>query len=181
MIANHNLSFLISGALKYTDIGPGSQVLQFASFSFDASVFELSVALSTGSTICMARYPKVLIGDYLADVIDENQINFIQITPSVLGTLLVDRKLSSLRQILIGGEAPNAPLLECWSSCVRLVNDYGPSETHKLPITMQLMMSDFYSIGITAQIQQPGTKLDPTLAGHPHFGTSIFVSDIDFK
>ncbi|KAF9071084.1 hypothetical protein BDP27DRAFT_552198 [Rhodocollybia butyracea] len=166
MIANHNLSFLISGALEYTDIGPGSRMLQFASFSFDASVFELSLALSTGSTICMARYPKVLIGDYLGDVIDENQINFIQVTPSVLGTLPVDRKLPSLRQISIGGEAPNGPLLECWSSRVRLVNDYGPSET---------------AIGISAQIQQPGTKLDPTLVGRPHFGTSIFVSDTDFK
>jgi non-ribosomal peptide synthetase component F len=129
MITNHNLSFLISGALEYTDIGPGSRVLQFASFSFDASVFELSLALSTGSTICMAKHPKVLIGDYLADVIDENQINFIQITPSVLGTLPVDRKLSSLRQVSIGGEAPSGPLLECWSGRVRLVNDYGPTET----------------------------------------------------
>lgn len=128
MVEHRNLSFFVSAALEYTDIGPGSRVLQFASFSFDASMLEISLALSTGSTICTAKYPKILIGDYLADVIDANEINFMQITPSVLRTIPADRKLPSLKQISIGGEACNGPLLDAWSSRVRIVNDYGPSE-----------------------------------------------------
>jgi hypothetical protein len=46
----------------------------FATFSFDAAVLEWSQCLTLGGTLYLADMPQALVGDYLADVIDENEI-----------------------------------------------------------------------------------------------------------
>ncbi|EPQ52969.1 polyketide synthetase, partial [Gloeophyllum trabeum ATCC 11539] len=129
-IEHRNLSHFVANAFtsNYTTIGPGTRVLQLATFAFDAAVLEWSQCLSLGGTLCFADVPKALVGDYLADVIDLNEVSFMHLTPSVLATLPTSRPLPSLRQISVGGEMVPDNLIKKWRSRVQVVNAYGPTE-----------------------------------------------------
>lgn len=129
MVEHANLSHYVSAARSLVDIGPGSKVLQFASFTFDASILEWAVSLSYGATLCFVEHPSLLVGDYLADVLKLNQINFFHTTPSVLSTIPLTRRLPHLRLISVGGEPSSAGLLGRWRQRVKLLHAYGPTET----------------------------------------------------
>jgi non-ribosomal peptide synthetase component F len=51
MVEHANLSHYVSAARDVVKIGPHSQVLQFASFAFDASILEWAVTLAYGGTL----------------------------------------------------------------------------------------------------------------------------------
>lgn len=129
MVEHQNLSSYVSSTRDLVKIGQESRVLQFATFAFDASILEWAVTLSYGATLCFVNHPSLLVGDYLADMIDLNKINFFHTTPSVLSTLSDTRRLPSLRMLSVGGEASSAGLLEKWSKKLSLIHAYGPTET----------------------------------------------------
>lgn len=76
-----------------------------------------------------ADHPQVLVGDYLADIIDSNEIHFFHCTPSVLSTLPADRHVPSLRIVSVGVEASPPGLLGHWRKRAELPHAYGPTET----------------------------------------------------
>lgn len=129
MVENQNLSSYVSATRNVVKVGSGSRVLQFAPFAFDASILEWAVTLSYGATLCFVDHPTLLVGDYLADMIDLNKINFFHTTPSVLSTIPDRRALPSLRMLSVGGEASSSGLLDKWSNKVHLIHAYGPTET----------------------------------------------------
>ncbi|OAA78214.1 amino acid adenylation domain protein [Akanthomyces lecanii RCEF 1005] len=128
MVEHGNIASFVKAASENYRCGYGSRILQLASFSFDASILEWTTALCTGGCLCFAENPKHLVGDYLADVIDDNRVSFMQITPTALETLPVNRALPSLQLISVGGEAVSRELLARWHDRVDLVNAYGPTE-----------------------------------------------------
>lgn len=101
----------MSGARSVVKIGPGSRVLQFATFAFDASVLEWAATLSYGATLGFIDHPDLLVGDYLATFIEKNEINFFQTTPSVLATIPMEKNLASLMMISVAGEPSFTGLL----------------------------------------------------------------------
>lgn len=129
MVEHQNLSSYVSSTRDVVKIGQGSRVLQFATFAFDASLLECAVTLCYGATLCFVNHPSLLVGDYLADMIDLNKINFFHTTPSVLSTLSEARRLPSLKMLSVGGEASSAGLLDKWSRKLSLIHAYGPTET----------------------------------------------------
>ncbi|GAB1200511.1 hypothetical protein APSETT444_009884 [Aspergillus pseudonomiae] len=129
MVEHANVAHYVSAARSLVHIGPGSRVLQFASFAFDASILEWAVTLTYGATLCFVEHPSLLVGDYLADVLDMNRINFFHTTPSVLATIPISKPLPNLRLISVGGEASSAGLLRAWRRKVNLLHAYGPTET----------------------------------------------------
>ena len=129
MIEHANIVHYVLGAREYVDIGPGSRWLQFAPFTFDASILEWSMCLAHGATLCFVEHPTWIVGEYLADVIARNGIEIMHVTPSVLATVPLDVPLPSLRCVLIGGEAATDGLFETWSKRTHVLNDYGPTET----------------------------------------------------
>ncbi|KAI6444707.1 Hybrid PKS-NRPS synthetase tas1 [Pyricularia oryzae] len=128
MVEHSNLSHYVSATRSFVKTGPHSRMLQLASFAFNAIVFEYAVTLAHGGTLCFANHPEVLVGEYLADVIDSNQVNFFHCTPSVLSTLPAGRRLPSLRIVSVGGEASPPGLLDHWRKRVELLHAYGPTE-----------------------------------------------------
>ncbi|KAH9429665.1 Hybrid PKS-NRPS synthetase tas1 [Pyricularia oryzae] len=128
MVEHSNLSHYVSATRSLVKTGPHSRMLQLASFAFDAIVLEYAVTLAHGGTLCFANHPEVLVGEYLADVIDSNQVNFFHCTPSVLSTLPAGRRLPSLRIVSVGGEASPPGLLDHWRKRVELLHAYGPTE-----------------------------------------------------
>ena len=108
--------------------GPRDRVLQFASLSFDASVFEIVMALATGATLVMATNEELLPGSPLQKLLREQSISNLTIPPSALALMPTDG-LPELRTVIVAGEACSAELVERWSDGREFFNAYGPTET----------------------------------------------------
>jgi non-ribosomal peptide synthetase component F len=170
-IEHRNLAHFVADAFasRYTSIGPGSRVLQFATFAFDAAQLEWSQCLALGGTLCFSDVPQALVGDYLADVIEANEITFIHVTPSVLATLPTSRALPSLRQISVGGEMVPASLINQWRTRVHVQNAYGPSEC--------TVVMAHHPQPRGQDEQQPAANV----IGRPHQHTKVYICDESFE
>lgn len=74
MVEHRQFSHFVSGARTLIPIGTSTRVLQVVSFSFDVIIVEFATTLSFGGTLCFAERREHLVGDYLADVIEVNEV-----------------------------------------------------------------------------------------------------------
>jgi amino acid adenylation domain-containing protein len=107
--------------------GPGSRVLQFASLSFDACVFETTMALASGASLHLAPRESLLPGAPLLDTLKREAITNLTIPPSALANLPAD-PLPSLDTLMVAGEACPPELVARWAPGRRFFNLYGPTE-----------------------------------------------------
>ncbi|KFA54459.1 hypothetical protein S40293_07999 [Stachybotrys chartarum IBT 40293] len=104
-----------------------SRVLQFASYTFDASIMEVLTTLINGGTVCVPS-DEERIND-LSGTISRMKINWALLTPSV-AQLIHPPLVPDLKTLVLGGEAMSSVHISAWSnSTVQLMNAYGPSET----------------------------------------------------
>ncbi|WP_405365969.1 amino acid adenylation domain-containing protein [Kitasatospora sp. NBC_00039] len=108
--------------------GPGKRVLQFASPSFDASVWEICMGLLTGATLVLAPAHRLMPGPALAELIAEHEVTHATIPPTPLGAV-GDEALPSLEALVVAGEATPAELVDRWAPGRTMINAYGPTET----------------------------------------------------
>ncbi|WP_127956884.1 non-ribosomal peptide synthetase [Serratia microhaemolytica] len=128
MIEHHSLVNLIVAQAETFSVTAQSRVLQFASFSFDAAVWEWAIALCHGATLCLAAREALLPGEPLMHTLKCNQISHVLLPPSALRYLDRDALPDSLL-LVVGGEACPVALAQHWSQRQRLFNAYGPTET----------------------------------------------------
>lgn len=119
-----NLPFVFRERLG---IGPDDVILQFAPCSFDASVWEFSMALGTGGSLCLAS--KETIGDpeLFRHYAEEMGITAATFPPSYMERLQPET-LGSLRLVVTAGSEPSSDMLREWSRHMRVANAYGPTE-----------------------------------------------------
>ncbi len=133
-----NLAVGLAGVLG---AGPGVRVLQFASFSFDASVFDVAVVLAAGGTLVMATAVQRTDPELLTELMLDNAISAASVVPSLLGVLDPER-LGGLSTVLSGAELLGGPLAAVWAAGRRLVNTYGPTEATVMATTGLVNGSD---------------------------------------
>ncbi|MGW7057977.1 amino acid adenylation domain-containing protein [Streptomyces sp. NPDC054904] len=104
-----------------------SRVLQFSSPSFDASVLELCMALTSGAALVVPE-PGPLAGEPLARVIAERAVTHALIPPAALAGV-PSEGLSGFSCLIVGGDATSPELVERWAPGRRMVNAYGPTES----------------------------------------------------
>ncbi|HEX8696632.1 MAG TPA: amino acid adenylation domain-containing protein [Longimicrobium sp.] len=109
-------------------IGPGSRVLQFASFSFDAAVAEAAHALLNGACLVMGTADALLPGPGLLGLLCAEAVTVATLPPSVLAAL-PDAELPALATVVAAGEAVGGEAARRWGAGRRFVNAYGPTET----------------------------------------------------
>ncbi|TCW37424.1 gramicidin S synthase 2 [Laceyella sacchari] len=114
---------LVAHALGITE---DSRVLQFASFSFDASVWEIFPSLLHGATVVMEEKEK-LFYDF-AGWLRAQEITTMTLPPTVLKSLSPEN-LPALRTVVTAGEACPQDLIKVWSKDFTFINAYGPTET----------------------------------------------------
>ena len=127
LIPHSGLTNLTEHKINICDVHPGDCVLQFFSLSFDASIPEIIMGLGCGAKLCLAKSESLLPGAGLLQLLRDNAVTHITITPSAL-SLLPTEDLPNLRMILVGGEAPSPELIVRWSKGRRFINAYGPTE-----------------------------------------------------
>jgi non-ribosomal peptide synthetase component F len=107
-VTHSGLAALRAEAVRLGDLGnaAGARVLQFASLSFDMSVWDLVLALTTGAALVVPAQER-LVGEDLAGVMAARGVTHATLPPSVLATLPAGTAgaLEQLRVLVIGGEA----------------------------------------------------------------------------
>ncbi|KAL2134934.1 hypothetical protein VTI74DRAFT_10341 [Chaetomium olivicolor] len=105
-----------------------ARTLQFASYGFDACITEIFTTLVMGGCICVPSEEQRMDKDKLTAFINEQNVNHVLLTPSVLA-LLDPSKVPSITTLLLGGEAPGYQLIDKWRTPTRRVMiAYGPTE-----------------------------------------------------
>ncbi|KAK7202775.1 hypothetical protein BZA70DRAFT_261153 [Myxozyma melibiosi] len=100
-----------------------SRLLQFASTTFDMSIYDCFIAWEYGLTLCAAQQSHV-ISD-LESVINQLQITLLDLTPSVASTLRRS-SVACVECLYCIGEALPQSVVDEWDGAC--VNSYGPTE-----------------------------------------------------
>ncbi|MBW4597594.1 MAG: amino acid adenylation domain-containing protein [Brasilonema angustatum HA4187-MV1] len=127
-IAHQGLMNLAISKRNILNFSPGLRVLQFASWTFDAAIWELT-ALCSRATLILADREQLLPGYPLARFINRYRIQVVCLPPSILGTLTpYQSELSELKIITVAGEVCPITLAHQWSPTTCFFNAYGPTE-----------------------------------------------------
>ncbi|HNP58696.1 MAG TPA: amino acid adenylation domain-containing protein [Gordonia sp. (in: high G+C Gram-positive bacteria)] len=125
VISHRGLANYAMGQHVGLGVGPGARVLGYASPSFDASVLEMLMAVTSRGAVVL-RPVEAVGGVALEEWISRHAVTHWFVTPRVLES--VDpAAVPSLRGVLVGGEAVAPTLLARWSGVdVRVL--YGATE-----------------------------------------------------
>jgi len=127
MVTHKGLVNLTQEQIKDFHLDEKSRCLQFASFSFDASVSEIFTTLVSGATLYLLPREAILSGSGLVKILKDEKITTITLPPSLL-TVLRDEQLPHLTSLVSAGEALPADLARHWSKGRHMLNAYGPTE-----------------------------------------------------
>ncbi|NKN37352.1 amino acid adenylation domain-containing protein [Agrobacterium sp. a22-2] len=128
LIEHKGLVNLTEHKIRTGRVKPGDCVLQFFSFSFDASIPELVMALGAGASLLLLPAADLLPGPTLAERMQAEAVTHVTMTPSALVALPAG-EFPALRMVLTGGEAPTPELIDRWGAGRLFINAYGPTET----------------------------------------------------
>ncbi|WP_165742232.1 non-ribosomal peptide synthetase [Candidatus Thiosymbion oneisti] len=128
MVEHLGLTNLIHAQVQAFGIIRESRLLQFASFSFDASVSEIATTLTSGATLQLGLGDRFLPDEQFVRSIERQSITHVTLPPSFL-VALPQAELPGLETMVVAGEACPLELVERWSSGRRFINAYGPTES----------------------------------------------------
>ncbi|MBN3951852.1 MAG: amino acid adenylation domain-containing protein [Nostoc sp. NMS7] len=197
LLQHRGLSNLAKAQIEVFNLQSSHRILQFASLSFDASIFEIVMALQTGATLYLANKESLLPGQSLLQLLREKAITHVTLPPAVLAVLPTE-SLPALQTIICAGESCTDDIVKrWWSSSRRFFNAYGPTEatvwstvaeisslSEKPPIgrpiaNTQIYILDKYlqplPIGITGELYICGEGLAQGYINRPELTTENFI------
>ncbi|NEU79910.1 non-ribosomal peptide synthetase [Nostoc sp. UIC 10630] len=128
LLQHQGVCNLIQAQVKLFDVQQNSRVLQFASFSFDASVWEIFMALCSGASLYIGTQDSLRPGIDLIQFLRKQSITQVTLPPTALAALPI-AELPNLQTLIVAGEACNPKLIAEWSKGRRFFNAYGPTES----------------------------------------------------
>ncbi|RCJ22354.1 hypothetical protein A6S26_21595 [Nostoc sp. ATCC 43529] len=127
LIQHQGLCSVILTSIKAFGINDSDRVLQFATFSFDVSVWEIFSALVSGATLYLIDRETMLSDRELLALIRNQQMTTIFLLPSVLKRL-PSQNLPALRRVITGGEGFSEDFITRWAKGRQFFYVYGPTE-----------------------------------------------------
>jgi len=128
MIEHRGLVNLALAQAALFNVGPHSRIVQFASFSFDASVWDIVMALCSGAELHLLGDREHRDTSGLLDFLSEHQVTHATLPPAVLQGRLDLARLAGLQVLVLAGELPRAELIEALPRSIAVFNAYGPTE-----------------------------------------------------
>ncbi|HZG96857.1 MAG TPA: amino acid adenylation domain-containing protein, partial [Nocardioidaceae bacterium] len=129
MIEHHGLVNLAQAQIRFFEVSSRSRVMQFASFSFDACISEVVMALCCGATLCLPARSVSLDFALLGKYITDQAISHVTLPPALLHRQPDLEKLAGLQTLVLAGEAPSPALIQALPSGPNIINAYGPTES----------------------------------------------------
>jgi non-ribosomal peptide synthetase-like protein len=128
------------------DVRPTDRVYQGMTISFDFSIEEIWPTWSVGATLVVGPTDSRRLGAELADFLEQTRVTVLYCVPTLLAT--IPRDLPLIRNLLVGGEACPAQLVERWSRPHRrILNTYGPTEATVTATWCELLPNRPVTIG----------------------------------
>ena len=166
MIEHRGIGNLQAYFKEYLRVAENDRIIQFAVSSFDASVWEIFMALLTGASLYIV--PKETINNYLEfeTFLNENEISIATLPPTYLANLN-PANVITLKKLIVAGSASTPELLHKWQNKVEYINAYGPTET---------------TVCATAWKAVPGSERYRTVPiGTPIFNTRVYIINRDHR
>ncbi len=125
-VTHRGLADLVAAQRRLLGVDHTSSVLQVASPSFDASLFEILMAHGSRGRLVISP-PDTYGGPELANLLRRERVSHAVLTPSALATLPTG-DLPALRVLATAGEPLGRELVDRWAGEHALINLYGPTE-----------------------------------------------------
>ncbi|MGE5342598.1 MAG: amino acid adenylation domain-containing protein [Candidatus Omnitrophota bacterium] len=110
------------------NLDESSRVLQFATVSFDASVWEVWMALMNGGALVLVDTDTIQNYERFVDYINKTGIT-ITLLPPIYVNHIAPESVKAFKTLLTGGAAAGSEMVEKWRRHVQYVNCYGPTES----------------------------------------------------
>ncbi len=153
----------------YLSISGGERYLQKTPYTFDVSVWEFLLPLTSGGTLVLAKPGGHKDPYYLKDIIKSKEINIMHFVPSMLSMFLnsLDDKevFNSLKHVICSGEELLPRLVADFRdklSGIKIHNLYGPTEA----------AIDVTAINVTNTDLEKGVSI-----GYPIANTKLYIVD----
>jgi len=140
LVPHEGLVNLAQAQRQVFDLTPASRILQFASPSFDAAIFEIVMALTGGATLYLIPNP-ARAGSTLVKWLQTHAITHATLPPAVLRTMPA-AELPALQTLIAAGEACSPELGARWGGNRQFFNAYGLTETTVWTTITQIQDSD---------------------------------------
>ncbi|HSF43683.1 MAG TPA: non-ribosomal peptide synthase/polyketide synthase [Thermoanaerobaculia bacterium] len=172
--------------------GPGERVFQFFSPAFDGALWDVTLAMASGATLCFE--PRETLLPWPWDL----GVNAVTLPPSAL-SVLSPEALPGLHTVVVAGEACPPELARRWARGRRFVNAYGPTEAticashspfrgerDRLPIGRPIANVRLYvldpgmqpaPVGTAGELCIAGSGLARGYLGRPDLTAEAFVPD----
>ena len=128
MVEHRGLFNLAQAQIKTFNLQSNYRILQFASLNFDASIWEIIMAIGAGATLYLDTKDALMPGLPLMGRLKDYGITHITLPPSALAALPLE-DIPELQTIIVAGEACSEELIKQWATGRNFFNAYGPTET----------------------------------------------------
>ena len=146
-IAHANISPLLHWGYENLGLSTADRVIQYLSYCFDWSVWEIFITLTSGASLFVIPRHKALDPEEALDFIAENGITVLHGTPTQFQALIaLEQGLETIEYACIGAEKlPHDLVNRCHdlldTDC-RIFNMYGPTETAIIATILEIDRSD---------------------------------------
>ncbi|WP_315782233.1 non-ribosomal peptide synthetase, partial [Bradyrhizobium sp. SZCCHNR2011] len=128
MTSHRGIMNLADAQLDQLPLQASDRILQFASISFDAAVWDLVMSWRVGAALVLAEQHDLMPGEPLRELLQRQRVTAVLLPPAALAALPV-APLPDLKILIAGGEACTVELLRPWLAGRRVFNAYGPTES----------------------------------------------------
>ncbi|MCW2144554.1 amino acid adenylation domain-containing protein, partial [Actinoplanes cyaneus] len=126
-VAHAGVANLAQVMAPVLDVAAGTTALQFASFSFDASIFDLATVLGAGGCLVVAGEEQRRDMTALSRLVAETGVEVASVVPSLLAAL-DPAQVPGIRRWVLGAEFLSTSLASRWTAGSQVWNTYGPTE-----------------------------------------------------
>ena len=165
MIEHSGIINTILCQIQLCDIQPVDHILQFAAYTFDASISEILQAVLSGATLVMTSQTIIHSPQKLLKQIETQLISVLTLPPAYLNTL--DKSgLGGVRVLKSAGERPILEGASALSKGRKYINAYGPTENSVCTSIFE----------VPPQWEMPFIPI-----GKPIFNTEVFILNKEQK